>query len=200
VRGDKNMITMKDIIDDSHPLIREISKEVKVPLSEEDEKLALDMFEYLKNSQDEEIAEKYDLRPAVGIAAPQIGVLKKMIVIYLTDEEGNEHFYAMINPKIVSYSDEKIYLPGGEGCLSVDREVKGLIHRARRITVDTYLYNPEDGTLSKEVLRLKNYPALVFQHEYDHLIGILFPQRINQNNPIYVPENSKPVVFPKVEE
>ena len=50
------MITMKDIIDDIHPLIREISKEVKVPLSEEDEKLALDMFEYLKNSQDEEIA------------------------------------------------------------------------------------------------------------------------------------------------
>ena len=194
------MILMKDIIREGNPLLNEKSVDVELPFSKEDEDILNDMIEYIDNSIDEEIAEKYDLRPAVGIAAPQIGILKKMIVIYLTDEEGNEHFYAMVNPKIISYSEEKIYLPGGEGCLSVDRDVKGLIHRARRITVDTYLYNPEDGTLSKEVLRLKNYPALVFQHEYDHLIGILFPQRINQKYPIFVPENSKPVVFPKVEE
>ena len=193
------MILMKDIIREGNPLLHEKSVDVQIPLTDEDENILNDMIEYIDNSIDEEISAKYDLRPAVGIAAPQIGILKKMIVIYLTDEANHEHFYAMVNPKIVSYSDEKTYLPGGEGCLSVDREVSGLIHRARRITVDTYLYNPEDGTLSKEVLRLRNYPALVFQHEYDHLIGILFPQRINKENPIYVPENSAPVQFPKQE-
>lgn len=194
------MILMKDIIREGNPLLNEKSVDVTIPFSKEDEEILLSMIEYIDNSIDEELAEKYDLRPAVGLAAPQIGILKKMIAIYLFDEEGNEHFYAMVNPKIVSYSEEKIYLPGGEGCLSVDREVNGLIHRARRITVDTYLYNPEDGTLNHEVLRLRNYPALVFQHEYDHLIGILFPQRINKQNPIFVPENSKPVVFPQNEE
>ena len=103
------MITMKDIIDDSHPLIREISKEVKVPLSEEDEKLALDMFEYLKNSQDEEIAEKYDLRPGVGLAAVQVGQLKRMCAIYIpnVDSEGNVKNidqWVLVNPKVISYT------------------------------------------------------------------------------------------------
>ena len=64
-----------------------------------------------------------------------------MLVILTDDEAGNLHFYPMINPKLVSYSEEKTYLEGGEGCLSVDREVKGLVHRAKRVTVDTYLYN-----------------------------------------------------------
>lgn len=50
------MILMKDIIDDHHPLIREISKPVEMPVSEEDEKLLLDMHEFLVNSQDEEMS------------------------------------------------------------------------------------------------------------------------------------------------
>ncbi len=193
------MILMKDIIKEGNPLLRKKSVEVMLPLSNEDENTLISMIEYIYNSIDEEIAEKYGLRAAVGIAAPQIGILKKMIVIYLTDEQGEEHFYPLINPKTVSYSDEQIYLPGGEGCLSVDREVTGLIHRARRITVDTQIYNPETRELKHVVLKLKNYPALVFQHEYDHLMGILFPDRINTNKPLFVPENSKPVIFPKLE-
>ena len=158
------------------------------------------MIEYIDNSIDEEIAEKYGLRAAVGIAAPQIGILKKMFVIYLTDEKGVEHFYPLVNPKIISYSDEQIYLPGGEGCLSVDREVTGLIHRARRITAKAHLYDPETRKLKEVVIKLKNYPALVFQHEYDHLFGVLFPDHVNKTNPLFVPENSVPVVFPKNEE
>ncbi len=194
------MLLMKDIIREGNPLLKQKSADVKLPLSKEDEQTLIDMIEYIDNSIDEEIATKYDLRAAVGIAAPQIGILKKMFVIYLTDEEGQEHFYPLVNPKIVSYSDELIYLPGGEGCLSVDREVNGLIHRYRRISVDAQLYNPEDGSLKHVILKLKNYPALVFQHEYDHLFGVLFPDRINQTNPFLVPENSKPVAFKKHED
>ena len=193
------MILMKDIIREGNPLLNEKSVDVELPLSIEDEDILNDMIEYIDNSIDPEIAEKYELRAAVGIAAPQIGILKKMFVIYLTDEQGREHFYPLVNPKIVSYSDEQIYLPGGEGCLSVDREVTGLIHRARRITAKAHLYDPETRKLKEVILKLKNYPALVFQHEYDHLLGVLFPDRVNKTNPLAVPENSVPVVFPKEE-
>ena len=77
------MILMKDIIDDHHPLIREISQPVEMPLSQEDEQLLLDMHEFLVNSQDEELSEKYQLRPAVGIAAVQLGILKRMCAIHV---------------------------------------------------------------------------------------------------------------------
>ena len=69
------------------------------------------------------------MRPAVGLAAPQLGILKKMIAIVAPDEFGNEHEFALINPKLLSYSDELTYLEGGEGCLSVDRPCDALIHR-----------------------------------------------------------------------
>ncbi len=192
------MILMKDIIREGNPLLHEKAVDVKIPLSKEDEQTLLSMIEYIFNSIDEDIAEKYKLRPAVGIAAPQIGILKKMIVILCYDEDGNEHFYPLVNPKILSYSDELIYLKGGEGCLSVDREVRGLVHRPRRVTVRAYVYC--DGELVLKTLKLKNYVALVFSHEYDHLQGILFPDRINKEKPFFVPENSVPVIFKEEEE
>jgi peptide deformylase len=114
------------------------------------------------------------------------------------DENNQLHHYMMINPKIISYSDELTYLPGGEGCLSVDREVVGLVHRPRKVTVKTYLY--ENGEVKEVTLRLKDYIAIVFQHEYDHLNGILFVDRINKDFPLNVPENSTPVRFKRAEE
>ena len=85
------MITMQDIIDDKNKLIREVSKEVELPLSDENRKLLLDMHEFLVNSQDPETSEKYDLRPAVGIAAIQLGIPKRMLAVHVLDfdEEGN---------------------------------------------------------------------------------------------------------------
>ena len=56
------MLTMKDIIDDHNKKIREVSKEVSLPLNEEDRNLLLKMHEFLVNSQDPEISEKYDFR------------------------------------------------------------------------------------------------------------------------------------------
>jgi len=189
------MIKATDIIVEGNPLLKEKSKEIPLPLSQEDEKLLLSMIEYIDNSMDEEIAQEYNLTPSVGIAAVQVGMPKRMLVVWAIDEKGNEHLYPMINPQIVSYSDELSYLPMGEACLSVPREAPGYIHRPTRVTVDTYLY--EKGALKKVRLRLKNYIAIVFQHEYDHLNGLLFVDRINQANPFLVPENSKPIVFPE---
>ena len=192
------MILMQDITREGNPILRTKCVDVEIPLSKEDEQHIKDMIQYLINSQNDELAEKYGLRPGVGLAAPQIGLNKKMLVILAFDEKGSLHFYPMINPKLVSYSEEKTYLETGEGCLSVDREVNGLVHRAKRVTVETYLYN--EGKLSYVRIRLKNYLAVVFQHEYDHLNGILFVDRINKNNPFEVVPNSTPIVFNELEE
>lgn len=187
------MLTMKDIIKEGNPILKVKSVDVALPLSEEDENTLKSMIEYIFNSINPEIAEKYKLRPAVGIAAPQVGKNIKMLVMYCTDEYGNEHYYPMVNPRIISYSEELTYLDCGEGCLSVNRETHGYVHRPRRVSLETYLY--DNGELKKVSLRLKGYPAVVFQHEYDHLNGILFVDRINKKEPFKVPENSRPIVF-----
>lgn len=187
------MILMKDIIRENNPILHCKSQDVQIPLNPDDEKALKDMIEYLFNSQDEKLQEKYGLRAGVGLAAPQIGLNKKMLVILAYDEKGNSYFLPMVNPKLISYSEELTYLESGEGCLSVDREVKGYVHRPRRVSVDTYLY--DKGQLNHVRLRLKNYIAIVFQHEYDHLNGILFVDRIKKDDPFYIPKNSTPIKF-----
>lgn len=192
------MILMNDIVREGAEVLKTKAQEVKLPLSVEDEQTLIKMNEYILNSIDPEISEKYGLRGACGLAANQINILKRMLVMRDYDENNQLHHYMMINPKIISYSDELTYLPGGEGCLSVDREVVGLVHRPRKVTVKTYLY--ENGEVKEVTLRLKDYIAIVFQHEYDHLNGILFVDRINKDFPLNVPENSTPVRFKRTEE
>ena len=82
------------------------------------------------------------------------------------------------------------YLPMGEGCLSVDREVEGLVPRYRRITIQGY---NAKGQLIK--FRLRDYVSIVFQHEIDHLNGHLFIDRINQDQPLAPIPNAKPLEF-----
>jgi peptide deformylase len=192
------MILMNDIVREGAEVLKTKAQEVKLPLSVEDEQTLIKMNEYILNSIDPEISEKYGLRGACGLAANQINILKRMLVMRDYDENNQLHHYMMINSKIISYSDELTYLPGGEGCLSVDREVVGLVHRPRKVTVKTYLY--ENGEVKEVTLRLKDYIAIVFQHEYDHLNGILFVDRINKDFPLNVPENSTPVRFKRAEE
>lgn len=180
----RDMILMKDIIDDTNPLIREISEPVSLPLSDEDQQLALEMYEYLKNSQDEDLSEKYQLRPGVGLAAIQLGIKKRMcaILVYDFDDEGNiidETSYVLVNPKIISYSERKAYLKDGEGCLSVLTEHQGYVPRHHKITVTAY------DALTKQDIRIvvRGYLAIVFQHEFDHFDGRLFYDRIDKKYP-----------------
>lgn len=178
------MITMKDILDDSHAILREKSQEVALPLSKEDEELLRSMYEYLQNSTNDEIAEKYDLRPAVGIAAVQVGVLKRMCAILIQDydEDGNvisEEGYALVNPKIISYAQKKAYLKAGEGCLSVNNVVEGYVPRYAKVTVKGY-----DLLTDQEITVVaRGYKAIVFQHELDHFEGTMFYDHINKEHP-----------------
>ncbi|HZH58603.1 MAG TPA: peptide deformylase, partial [Metabacillus sp.] len=163
------MITMEDIIREGHPTLREIAREVTLPASDEEKQILTNMLEYVINSQVPEIAEKYGLRPGIGLAAPQINVSKRMIAIHTLDEKGIQHSYALFNPKIVSHSVEKSFLTSGEGCLSVDRAVPGIVPRYARIRVKATTLEGEQIDI-----RLRGMLAIVFQHEIDHLNGVMF--------------------------
>ncbi|HEY4602365.1 MAG TPA: peptide deformylase [Cerasibacillus sp.] len=182
------MITMKDIVREGHPALRKKSKEVVMPPSEEEVKTLKKMLEFLKNSQDDELCEKYKLRPGVGLAAPQLGITKRMIAVHFEDFNGKKYSYGLFNPKIISHSVEQAYLAAGEGCLSVDRPIEGYVPRYARITVKA---TDIEGNEIK--LRLKDYAAIVMQHEIDHLNGVMFYDHINEDNPFHAPSNARAI-------
>jgi len=189
------VLTMKDVIREGHPTLALKSKEVELPLSKEDKDTLKLMMEFLENGQNEEIAEKYELRPGVGLAAPQINISKRMIAVFTYDELGEKLYKTLVvNPKIVSHSVKKTYIPGGEGCLSVDREVEGITPRHKKITLKGYFYNHETEEIKLGTMKLSGYVSVVFQHEIDHLNGVLFVEKLFDNI-----EDAEPVVFPEPE-
>ena len=177
------MLKTKDILDEKDKRLRLVSKEVTFPLTKKDKELIDTMIKYLHDSQIEELAEKYDLRPGMGMSAIQLGVAKRFfVVVYeLTgpdDEEKEFETYILINPKIISNSMEKIYVEEGEGCLSVNRPVEGIVPRYARVTMEAY---DMEGRLIH--VRAREDLAICFQHELDHLNGILFTDHIDPKNP-----------------
>lgn len=163
------------------PVVHQKAQAVSLPISDEIKKTVLDMVEYLKLSQDEEFAKEHKIRAGIGIAAPQIGISERFFAIYMDD--GEKHYeYGLINPKIVSTSAKKAYLASGEGCLSVPKDQKGYVYRYYKVTIEAY-----DVLTEKNVrLRLVGYPAICFQHEYDHLDGVLYIDKINKRNPFEI--------------
>ncbi len=166
------------ILDESHKILRTISKEVTFPLDKETKKIINDSLDYLEMSQIPEYSEKYDLRPGMGLSFVQLGIPKRIFVISEEIDEGKFNRYVVINPKIISKSEELIYVGEGEGCLSVNREVEGIVPRHARITVEAY---DENGELFD--IRVREDMAVAFQHEIDHLNGILFVDKIDKKNP-----------------
>ncbi len=173
------MLKTKDILDEKDKRLRLVSEEVTFPMSDEDLKYIDLMVTYLTDSQIEKLAEKYDLRPGMGMAAIQLGIPKRYITIVHEVEEGVFDTYVVINPKIISNSVEKIYVEQGEGCLSVNRDVEGIVPRYARVTVEGY-----DTKGQKIRIRAREELAIAFQHEIDHLNGILFYDHIDLKNPM----------------
>ena len=180
-------INNKSIVIDSDPLIREKSLDVSLPLSKEDEELLRGLYDYVYDSTIKEIAEKDDLSPAVGIAAIQVGVKKKLLAVVIKDSEGKViKEYALANPKIISYSLEEAYLEAGEGCLSVKDYHEGYVYRPRRIKVKAY--NLLTGR--EEIIKAKDYLSIVLGHEIDHLSGILYYDHIDLKDPYKVKKDA----------
>jgi len=172
------VLKTKEILDEKDKRLRIKSKEVVFPLTKEDKELIDTMIEYLHNSQIDELAEKYDLRPGMGLSAIQLGVAKRYFVVVNEIDEGEFETYVLINPKMISNSMEQIYVTDGEGCLSVNRPVEGIVPRYARVTMEAY-----DMEGRKIHVRAREELAICFQHELDHLNGIMFTDHIDPKNP-----------------
>lgn len=166
------------ILDEKNPILRTKSKEVTFPLSDSDKQTIIDIANYLKLSQIKEYYEKYNLRPGMGLAFIQLGIKKRIFVIVYEKDDNEFETYVVINPKLLSSSEEMVYIAEGEGCLSVNREVCGIVPRYARINIEYY---DEEG--NKHIKRMREELSVAFQHEMDHLDGILFVDKIDKKDP-----------------
>ncbi|MBT4349416.1 peptide deformylase [bacterium] len=105
----------------------------------------------------------------VGLAGPQVGIQQKII---LAGNRKNHDYQAYINPKI-TFSSKSTEI-GEEGCLSLPK-IFGLVTRAKKIRVK---YQDLTGKVHKE--KFKGFPAIILQHEIDHLNGVLFIDRATE--------------------
>ena len=169
-----------NILDEKDKRLRTKSTEVKFPLTKDDKQTIQHIIDHLTYSQIEEYEKKYNLRPGMGLAFPQLGMNKRIIVIVYEYDDGMFDNYVVINPVIISHSTEMIAAEAGEGCLSVNREVEGHVPRFARVTVEGY---DEDG--NKIHVRAREDLAIAFQHEIDHLDGVLFFDHIDKKKPFY---------------
>jgi len=113
--------------------------------------------------------------PGVGLAANQVNVLLRLIVVEFGDEEDEtvpSKLYVLINPEITRHSQETIV--GTEGCLSVPNFI-GDVERYETVTVK---YLNRHGTPMK--VKAKNWLARIFQHEINHLNGVVFTDLATQ--------------------
>lgn len=107
----------------------------------------------------------------IGLAAPQVGVLKRVIVVDLSNEEEGVGPYKLINPVIIKRKGEQVCR---EGCLSIPGKL-GDVTRPKEVTVEALNENGE-----KVVLKAKDLLAVVLCHEIDHLDGVLFVDRATE--------------------
>lgn len=120
----------------------------------------------------EDMYETMDMAYGVGLAAPQIGILKRLIVVDNREDEEEEgersmRFY-MINPEIIEKDGEEVSM---EGCLSVPGK-QGTVKRAKHIKVK---YNDLEG--QEIIMEAEDFLARIIQHETDHLNGILYTDK-----------------------
>ena len=145
---------MKKILFVPHPILRQKALDLK-SIEKEDILIAEEMKEVMLNAS------------GLGLAANQIGYLKKIITINNENKKNNfETNYILFNPKILSYSKDKIKME--EGCLSIPQQYAD-IERSSEIEVEYINYKKK---LIKR--KVKGIEARVLQHEIDHLSGKLF--------------------------
>ena len=145
---------MKRILYVPNPILRQRSEDLK-DIQKEDLLIAEEMMDIMVSA------------PGVGLAANQIGILKKIVTINIQDKEKNiDKKYILFNPKIISYSKEKTIME--EGCLSIPEQY-AKINRPKEILLE-YL-NEKKKSVKRKV---EGIEARILQHEIDHLSGKLF--------------------------
>ena len=143
-------MALRNVVYSDEPLIRKKSRPV-LDFDDDLEELLQDMYETMKKED------------GVGIAAPQVGVLRQIVVI-----ETNGMKLELINPKILESSGSQ---ESFEGCLSV-KEYNGLVIRPYKVKIEA-----QDRYGTKFQMQVEGFMATVFCHEIDHLNGILFTDK-----------------------
>ena len=146
-------MSIKNIITEPNQLLRQISKPVD-SVGKDEQILMDDMLETMYASN------------GIGLAAIQIGVLKRIIVMDISKDDKNKNPMYFVNPIIINKNLEKLTYE--EGCLSVPNQFAE-IDRPSKCEVEYLDYNGE-----KKLLKVEGLLATCIQHEIDHLEGILF--------------------------
>jgi peptide deformylase len=151
-------VAVKEILKFGNPKLREISKYIpKKDIKSKDMKdLVKDMFDTMNAAS------------GIGIAAPQIGVNKRVAIVNF-----NDAFHVMFNPVIIPLTDSKQGF--WEGCLSVPN-MRGWVERPKRIMVYWL-----DENAQPKFIETNSFLAAVFQHEIDHLDGKLYIDKVEDN-------------------
>ena len=136
-----------------NPLLREKSKEISI-IDDNIRSVLNDMLKTMYHAN------------GVGLAAPQVGLLQRMVVIDISAKDEEKQPLKMVNPKIVWASEEKE--SGSEGCLSIPNQFAP-VERSVEVHVE---FLDENGVAQK--LEAKGFLAIAVQHELDHLDGIIF--------------------------
>ena len=162
-------MALRTIREDGEEILRKRSREVAIDdiTGEKIQSLIDDMIETMHSFN------------GVGLAAVQVGMLKKVIVIDVEDEKGP---YVLINPHIIKTKGEK---ECDEGCLSFPNQF-GKVIRPTEVVVEFY-----DRSGKKQKLKAKDLLAQAISHECDHLEGILFVDKVLPGTLEYVtPEDN----------
>lgn len=160
-------MAIRNIRTDEDPILRKKSKEV-LEISDRTRTLIADMFETM------------DIADGVGLAAPQVGILRRIITV----DDRNGFRGVFINPVIVERDGEQV---GPEGCLSVPGK-QGTVKRADHIVV---VYMDENG--DKKTIEAREFLARIFQHEIDHLDGVLYTDIATEMHEIWPREEEEEI-------
>ena len=158
-----------DILEIGHPVLREVAREVGT------EELATGQIQSLIDSM---IETKRDAQGA-GIAAPQIGESLRIFVVEVQDNKRYPYkpeipLFVLINPQVSMLTEERF--ENYEGCLSIPN-LRGIVQRCPRVKVSGL-----DRAGKKLELEVRGVSAGTFQHEDDHLNGVLFPDRVQDTH------------------
>ncbi|OMO59221.1 Formylmethionine deformylase [Corchorus capsularis] len=144
------------IVEYPDPILRKRNKQIDT-FDENLKKLVHEMFDVMYKTN------------GIGLAAPQVGVNVQLMVFNPAGKRGEGQETVLVNPRVYSYSKETVLFH--EGCLSLPR-IYADVERPESVKIDA-----RDVNGSRFSVNLSRLPARVFQHEFDHLQGILFFDR-----------------------
>jgi len=162
-------MALKEVIKLPHPTLRRKAHKI-VEFNTDLQQLIEDMIETMRDE------------PGVGLAAPQVNISQRLIVVEYPEDDSipnvKPKVYVLANPELVQVSDKKE--KGIEGCLSVPN-LYGEVERSQSVTVRGQNRHGKNVTI-----KANGWLARIFQHEIDHLNGILFVDRADE---LYQPED-----------